>query len=138
MTRKTPLIECAFVLAAVLAMASINPAMAQGKKMVIAAPGIPPVFASTVLYVAEKEGLFKKYGANVEVRPFDTGTAASRAVISTCTRSPTTSRTKFRPAPPGACATIDRPPSTTTRYSARGNTSATVPGTTGRGVPSSA
>ena len=82
MTRKTPLIECAFVLAAVLAMASINPAMAQGKKMVIAAPGIPPVFASTVLYVAEKEGLFKKYGANVEVRPFDTGTAASRAVIS--------------------------------------------------------
>jgi len=26
--------------------------------------------------------LFKKYGANVEVRPFDTGTAASRAVIS--------------------------------------------------------
>jgi NitT/TauT family transport system substrate-binding protein len=58
-----------------------SPAVAQGKKMVIAAPGIPPVFASTILYVAEKEGLFKKYGVNAEVRPFDTGTAASRAVI---------------------------------------------------------
>jgi NitT/TauT family transport system substrate-binding protein len=58
-----------------------GPASAQGKKMVIAAPGIPPVFASTILYVADKEGFFKKYGANVEVRPFDTGTAASRAVI---------------------------------------------------------
>ena len=56
--------------------------MAQGKKFVIAAPGIPPIFASAILYVADKEGFFKKYGANVEVRPFDTGTAASRAVIS--------------------------------------------------------
>lgn len=65
---------------AALAMGA-GPASAQGKKMVIAAPGIPPVFASTILYVADKEGFFKKYGANVEVRPFDTGTAASRAVI---------------------------------------------------------
>jgi NitT/TauT family transport system substrate-binding protein len=80
--RKSPLIGCAFVLLAALATASSSPALAQGKKMVIAAPGIPPVFASTILYVAEKEGFFKKYGANVEVRPFDTGTAASRAVIS--------------------------------------------------------
>ena len=49
--------------------------------MVIAAPGIPPIFASVILYVAEKEGLFKKYGVDAEIRPFDTGTAASRAVI---------------------------------------------------------
>src|ERR1700688_2263142 len=54
---------------------------ADGKKLVIAAPGIPPIYASVILYVAEKEGFFKKYGANVEIRPFDTGTAASRAVI---------------------------------------------------------
>ena len=33
------------------------------------------------LYVADKEGFFKKYGANVEVRPFDTGAAAARAVV---------------------------------------------------------
>ena len=55
---------------------------AQDKKFVIAAPGIPPVFASAILYVADKEGFFKKYGANVEIRPFETGATASRAVIS--------------------------------------------------------
>src|SRR5499433_2073726 len=70
------------IAAAVLASAAVTaPAAAQGKKMVIAAPGIPPIYASVILYVAEKEGLFKKYGVNAEVRPFDTGTAASRAVI---------------------------------------------------------
>ena len=54
---------------------------ADGKKLVVAAPGIPPIYASVILYVAEKEGFFKKYGANVEIRPFDTGTAAARAVL---------------------------------------------------------
>src|SRR5674476_18931 len=54
---------------------------ADGKKLVVAAPGIPPIYASVILYVADKEGLFKKYGANVEIRPFDTGTAAARAII---------------------------------------------------------
>jgi NitT/TauT family transport system substrate-binding protein len=74
-----------FAGAGALAMAflgsSASPAAAQGEKMVVAAPGIPPIFASTQLYVAEKEGLFKKHGANVEIRPFETGTAAARAVI---------------------------------------------------------
>jgi ABC-type nitrate/sulfonate/bicarbonate transport system substrate-binding protein len=64
------------------ALAAACPAAAQSKKMVIAAPGIPPIFASVILYVADREGFFRKYGADVEVRPFDTGTAASRAVIS--------------------------------------------------------
>jgi NitT/TauT family transport system substrate-binding protein len=63
------------------ALAAPGPAAAETKKMVVAAPGIPPIFASVILYVAEKEGFFKKYGVNAEVRPFDTGTAASRAVI---------------------------------------------------------
>jgi NitT/TauT family transport system substrate-binding protein len=63
------------------AAVSIAPAQAQGKKMVVAAPGIPPIFASVILYVAEKQGFWKKYGADVEVRPFDTGTAAARAVL---------------------------------------------------------
>jgi NitT/TauT family transport system substrate-binding protein len=63
------------------ALIGFRPAAAETGKMVIAAPGIPPIFASVILYVAEKEGFFKKYGVNAEVRPFDTGTAASRAVI---------------------------------------------------------
>src|SRR5215831_2844982 len=62
------------------ALAPIS-ASAQGKKMVIAAPGIPPIYASVILYVAEKEGFFKKHGVDVEVRPFETGTAAARAVL---------------------------------------------------------
>src|SRR5215216_1719199 len=64
-----------------LAAIAASSAAAQGKKMVIAAPGIPPIYASVILYVAEKEGLFKKHGADVEVRPFETGTAAARAVL---------------------------------------------------------
>ena len=57
-------------------------AAAQDRKFVIAAPGIPPVFASAILYVADKEGFFRKHGADVEIRPFETGATASRAVIS--------------------------------------------------------
>jgi NitT/TauT family transport system substrate-binding protein len=58
------------------------PAAAQVKKVTIAIPGIPPIYSVTVAYVAEKQGFFKKYGANVEIRPFDNGTAAARAVVS--------------------------------------------------------
>ncbi|MEI7804467.1 MAG: ABC transporter substrate-binding protein [Hyphomicrobiales bacterium] len=66
---------------AMLCAALASPAMAQDKKVVIGMPGIPPVFTTVQPYVAEKEGLFKKYGANVELRQFDNGTAAARAVI---------------------------------------------------------
>ena len=40
------------------------------------------VFSVTIAYVAEEQGFFKKHGANVEIRPFDNGTAAARAVVS--------------------------------------------------------
>jgi NitT/TauT family transport system substrate-binding protein len=60
---------------------SAAPASAQGKKIVVAVPGIPPIFSTTIAYVAEKQGLYKKHGANVEVRAFDNGTAAARAVV---------------------------------------------------------
>ncbi|HZP71366.1 MAG TPA: ABC transporter substrate-binding protein [Pseudolabrys sp.] len=63
------------------AMLGGGPAAAQGKKLVIALPGIPPIFSVTIAYVAEKQGFFKKHGANVEIRPFDNGTAAARAVV---------------------------------------------------------
>ena len=59
-----------------------TPASAQGKKVVLAVPGIPPIFSSIIAFVAEKQGFFKKHGADVEVRPFDNGTAAARAVVS--------------------------------------------------------
>ncbi|MFI4971887.1 MAG: hypothetical protein ACHP7H_04350, partial [Hyphomicrobiales bacterium] len=59
------------VLAALL-MAT-HPAAAQGKKVVIATPGIPPIFSVMIALVAEKQGFFKKHGADVEIRPFDNG-----------------------------------------------------------------
>ena len=66
-----------------LAMTLIGagPASAQAKKVVIATPGIPPIFSVMIALVAEKQGFFKKHGANVEIRPFDNGTAAARAVV---------------------------------------------------------
>jgi NitT/TauT family transport system substrate-binding protein len=48
----------------------------------IGLPGIPPVFVTTQAYVAEQQGLFKKHGVNVTLRPFDSGAAAARAVAS--------------------------------------------------------
>jgi NitT/TauT family transport system substrate-binding protein len=63
------------------ALMSAAPASAAAKKIVIAVPGIPPIFSSTIAFVAEKQGFYKKHGADVEVRPFDNGTAAARAVV---------------------------------------------------------
>ncbi|MGB0085294.1 MAG: ABC transporter substrate-binding protein [Rhodomicrobiaceae bacterium] len=69
-------------LALMVLVAAPHPVYAEGKKLVIGTPGIPPIFANLVLYVAQQEGFFKKYGADVQLRDFDTGTAASRAVLS--------------------------------------------------------
>ncbi|HLQ26127.1 MAG TPA: ABC transporter substrate-binding protein [Acidiferrobacterales bacterium] len=55
-------------------------AVAEDKKITLAVPGIPPVFQTVHVFVAEKQGFFKKYGVDVTVRPFDTGVAAARAV----------------------------------------------------------
>src|SRR3954468_2402101 len=86
MVAKASKIFVGLALAAALAFGGGSPAFAQnsgpGKKLVIALPGIPPIFSVTIAYVAEKEGFFKKHGANVEIRPFDNGTAAARAVVS--------------------------------------------------------
>jgi NitT/TauT family transport system substrate-binding protein len=62
-------------------MMAATPALAQGKKVTVAVPGIPPIFSATIAYVADKQGFYKKYGADVEVRQFDNGTAAARAVV---------------------------------------------------------
>jgi NitT/TauT family transport system substrate-binding protein len=57
-----------------------GPALADGPKVVFGVPGIPPIFASVLPHVAAEQGLFKKYGVDVEVRDFETGVAATRAV----------------------------------------------------------
>jgi len=70
-----------FALAAILTTGAV-PATAQSNKVTLATPGVPPIFATVVAFVAEKQGFFKKHGANVTIRPFDNGTAAARAVVS--------------------------------------------------------
>jgi ABC-type nitrate/sulfonate/bicarbonate transport system substrate-binding protein len=67
------------VLAALLI--GTGPASAQGKKIVLATPGIPAIYSVTIAHVAEKQGFFKEHGVDVEIRPFDNGTAAARAVV---------------------------------------------------------
>jgi ABC-type nitrate/sulfonate/bicarbonate transport system substrate-binding protein len=62
-------------------LCGVGAAEAQSKKLVFATPGIPTIFAAVVVLVADGGGFFKKYGADVEVRPFDTGAAAARAVV---------------------------------------------------------
>ena len=61
---------------------SAGPATAEGKKLILGTPGIPPIFAATLPIVAEKMGFFKKYGADVEVKFMESGTAAARALVS--------------------------------------------------------
>jgi NitT/TauT family transport system substrate-binding protein len=79
MIRRTIALVAGSVLLA--ALAGVFPAAAQGKKVVVAIPGIPPIYSVTIAFVAEKQGFFKKHGANVEIKPFDNGTAAARAVV---------------------------------------------------------
>jgi NitT/TauT family transport system substrate-binding protein len=79
--RKVASLFAALGLIGALAAMPAAPAAAQSKKLVFAVPGIPPIFSSIFAYVAEKQGFFKKYGADVEIRPFDNGTAAARAVL---------------------------------------------------------
>lgn len=46
----------------------------------LGSPGIPPVISGLLPYIAQKEGFYAKYGVNVTVKSFDTGTDATRAV----------------------------------------------------------
>jgi NitT/TauT family transport system substrate-binding protein len=79
MIRKTFALVAGSVLLA--ALAGIGPTAAQDKKVAVAIPGIPPIYSVTIAFVAEKQGFFKKHGVNVEIKPFDNGTAAARAVV---------------------------------------------------------
>jgi NitT/TauT family transport system substrate-binding protein len=46
----------------------------------LGSPGIPPVISGLLPYIAQKEGFYKKYGVNVVIKSFSTGTDATRAV----------------------------------------------------------
>jgi ABC-type nitrate/sulfonate/bicarbonate transport system substrate-binding protein len=81
MLRKLLNVLAALSLLGVMLVCASGSADAQNNKIVIGTPGIPPIFSTVVVFLADKEGFFKKYGANVEVRPFDNGTAAARAVV---------------------------------------------------------
>jgi ABC-type nitrate/sulfonate/bicarbonate transport system substrate-binding protein len=56
-----------------------TPSAADTTKLVFGAPGIPPIFADSPVIIADKAGFFAKFG-DVEVRFFDNGAAAARAV----------------------------------------------------------
>jgi NitT/TauT family transport system substrate-binding protein len=81
MTGKKTTVLAAFVAALALTVAGVSPSAAQNNKISVAVPGVPPVFSTTIAFVAEKQGFFKKYGVDATVRPFDNGTAAARAVV---------------------------------------------------------
>jgi len=80
MIRRTIALVAGGVLLAT-SLTGVAPAAAQSKKVVVAIPGIPPIYSVTIAYVAEKQGFFRKHGADVEIKPFDNGTAAARAVV---------------------------------------------------------
>ena len=60
--------------------ASGGTASASVPTITLGSPGIPPVISGLLPYVAQKEGFYRKYGVNVVIRSFQTGTDATRAV----------------------------------------------------------
>lgn len=67
--------------AIVLAGFGAHDASAQGRKLTLVTPGIPPIFASTIAAVADKQGFFKQFGVDVEVKSVETGTIGARALV---------------------------------------------------------
>src|SRR5579875_105949 len=80
------MIKKTMIAAALLASAFTVPAASPARaadvpNVVFALPGVPPIYLAVFAYVADKQGFFTKYGANVTLRQFDTGAAGSRAVL---------------------------------------------------------
>lgn len=48
----------------------------------IGLPGIPAIFLTVQTYVAQQQKIFDKYGVKADIRPFDSGASAARAVVS--------------------------------------------------------
>jgi NitT/TauT family transport system substrate-binding protein len=49
-------------------------------KLVLGSPGIPTVISGVMPYIALKQGFYKKYGVDVSIKNFATGTDSTRAV----------------------------------------------------------
>ncbi len=58
------------------------PGVGQAEKLTLAVPGVPPIYANVVAYVAQDAGLFKKHGVEVEIKPINSGAAAAKGVAS--------------------------------------------------------
>ena len=75
------------VLAAVAALgvsASVASAAPKAHKLTtitLGVPGIPPVFLGVMPYTALEQGYYKKYGLDVQIKGFTSGTDAVRAVV---------------------------------------------------------
>jgi NitT/TauT family transport system substrate-binding protein len=82
MTRKDKIGALLAVAAALTGAFGLATAAKAEDKLTLGLPAVPPVFATTLQYTAQDEGLFKKYGVDVTLRPFDSGAAAARAVQS--------------------------------------------------------
>ncbi len=82
MARAAPISLALCLAAAVVAGLQSAPAHAEGKPLVLAVPGIPPIFASNIALVADKQGFFQRYGVAVEVRPVESGTTGARMLAS--------------------------------------------------------
>ncbi len=80
-TRTTSTVAGGLFAGALIVALSSGTAAAADKKLTLAVPGIPPIFASVIAIVADQQGYFKKHGADVEVKYFESGTAAERAVV---------------------------------------------------------
>src|SRR4051812_28620368 len=66
------------------AAASAAPVSQKGSRaasITLGLPGIPPVFLGVRPYVASQKGFYTKYGVDVTLKSFTTGTDAMRAVI---------------------------------------------------------
>ncbi|MGE3712027.1 MAG: ABC transporter substrate-binding protein [Hyphomicrobiaceae bacterium] len=63
-------------------MACAIPGTIAADKLVLALPGVPPVFSGLSTLVARDAGIFKKYNLDVDVKFMDSGAAAAKAVVS--------------------------------------------------------
>lgn len=60
---------------------AVSPSLAAEPTVKIGLPGIPSIFVTVQAYVAQQQKFFEKYGVKAEMRPFDTGANAARAVV---------------------------------------------------------
>jgi ABC-type nitrate/sulfonate/bicarbonate transport system substrate-binding protein len=70
----------ALLLAGTFAAMSAGAALAQDK-VSLATPGVPPVWAGVMNFVAKDRGIYSKYGLDATVRPFNAVDQSLRAVL---------------------------------------------------------